>query len=74
MGGSLSEPCQTVLERLMSCSGRSSKGCFCAEVRYRVEVEKEDEVQTSICHCGNCKSESERGRLDAHWRILFSRS
>ena len=24
-------------------------------------MEKADDVKTSICHCGNCKSESERG-------------
>ncbi|KWU42211.1 hypothetical protein RHOSPDRAFT_21595, partial [Rhodotorula sp. JG-1b] len=29
--------------------------CFCGEVRYKVEVEKADDVKTSICHCGNCK-------------------
>lgn len=34
-------------------------GCYCAEIRYRVEVEKGDDLRTSLCHCGNCESKSE---------------
>ncbi|KWU42212.1 DUF636 domain protein [Rhodotorula sp. JG-1b] len=30
-------------------------GCYCAEIRYKVEVEKDDDLRTSLCHCGNCK-------------------
>lgn len=26
-------------------------------------MEKDDDLRTSLCHCGNCKSESERERL-----------
>lgn len=25
-------------------------GCYCAEIRYKVEVEKDDDVRTSLCH------------------------
>ncbi|GAA5855224.1 hypothetical protein JCM8547_008992 [Rhodosporidiobolus lusitaniae] len=31
-------------------------GCFCGAVRYKIELEKPDEeAQSALCHCLNCK-------------------
>jgi hypothetical protein len=29
-------------------------GCYGSEIWYKVEVEKDDDARTSLCHCGNC--------------------
>ncbi|KZT10102.1 uncharacterized protein LAESUDRAFT_722256 [Laetiporus sulphureus 93-53] len=30
-------------------------GCYCGNIRYRLNLSSADEARTSICHCRNCK-------------------
>ncbi|EKM50724.1 uncharacterized protein PHACADRAFT_166415 [Phanerochaete carnosa HHB-10118-sp] len=30
-------------------------GCYCGQIRYKVDLQSLDEARTSICHCKSCK-------------------